>query len=74
MKTPIDQKHLPAAPGSLYRDYQMPTKASGNTLLYILVLLVIFSVLGLTMENNQQHQDIKQGADSGLGGHLIVPI
>ena len=49
MKAPIDQKHLPAALRSLYRDYQMPTQAGGSTLLYILVLLVIFSVLGLTM-------------------------
>ena len=49
MKVPKDQKPLPAALRSLYRGYQMLTQAGGNTLLYILVLLVIFSVLGITM-------------------------
>ena len=49
MKTPQDQKPLPPALRSLYRDYRMPTQAGGNTLLYILVLLLIFSVLGVTM-------------------------
>ena len=49
MKTPKDQKPLPAALRSLNREYQMATKPSGNTLLYVLVLLVIFSVLGTAM-------------------------
>jgi len=49
MKTPKDQKPLLAALRSLYRGYQMRTQAGGNTLLYILVLLLIFSVLGVTM-------------------------
>jgi len=49
MKTPQDQKPLPAALRSFYRVYRMATGDSGNTLLYILVLLVIFGVLGVSM-------------------------
>ena len=49
MKTAQDQKPMPAALRSYYRDDQIPTRDRGNTLLYILVLLVIFSVLGITM-------------------------
>jgi len=49
MRRSQDQKPLPAALRSLYRDCQMLTQTGGNTLLYILVLLVIFGVLGITM-------------------------